>query len=48
MSLATQRAFNRCVERVKKEKISWYRAAKDEGISLSTVYRLKRKMRESK
>lgn len=48
MSLATQKAIERIFERVKKEKISYYRAAKEEGVSLTTVYKAKRSLREGK
>lgn len=48
LSLATQKAIERVIERVKKEKISWYRAAKEEGVSLTTVYKAKRALREGK
>lgn len=43
MSLATQKAFERCAARVKKEKITWEQAAKEEGLSITTAYRLKKK-----
>lgn len=46
MSLATQKAIERVIERVKKEKISWYRAAKEEGVSLTTIYKVKRALRD--
>ncbi len=48
VSLATQKAIERIFERVKKEKISYYRAAKEEGVSLTTAYKAKRSLREGK
>lgn len=46
VSLATQKAIERVIERVKKEKISWYRAAKEEGVSLTTIYKAKRALKD--
>lgn len=46
MSLATQAAVKQAIERVKREGVSWYRAAKDAGVSLSTIYLVKRKLKE--
>lgn len=44
MALATQKAIKRVIERVRKEKISWYRAAKEEGVSLATIYNYRRSL----
>ncbi len=43
-SAATERAL----DRISKDKITAYRAAKLEGISLPTIYRALRKIRERK
>lgn len=44
MSIATKEAVKHAIDRVKKEKISWYRAAKLEGVSLATIYKAKKKL----
>ena len=46
MSLATQEAIKRIFDRVKREKISYYRAAKEEGVSFTTIYKAKKAAQE--
>lgn len=41
-------ATDRALERVEKEGISYYQAALDEGIALSTIYRAKKRRDEKR
>lgn len=48
MSLATKEAILRAYERVKRDKISFYKAAKLENVSLRTIYRFTKEMKKRK